>query len=355
MGAATGMALVEALHDNCSIVEVQVPSNRACTDAIAKLLTRNRELVSAWQALAALARCGHLWGFRTLTGNDFRASLLSFFMAPGCTATPRFFGTAASRRCEVCTESVPVPAGVGAGISNSLPSVQAVAAHVAVAAEQVSRDEVEQEVKTVLAMTQDEEELLNREADDLAMALQLSKADLIQEEELSLLRLVKHARSPQVVQALLEAPELELCRQRASEVCGCLRPEWAGGAWLLAPLSESELFALMEKSENLVLRDWHVLIRRRDEHFLRQALGNSSILKEAEGFLEVHSERAEADSDVSMQTDAAEAAAAEKDLTFDVTATLDTWPFTVERTFFAARDPNLAAANSSDGPRSAPF
>ena len=62
-----------------------------------------------------------------------------------------------------------------------------------------------------------------------------------------------------------------------AEAHGKLRPEWANGALLPAPLNDSELFELMEQTSGLVLEDRHVLMRRRDVHLLRQALGRIQV------------------------------------------------------------------------------
>ena len=82
-----------------------------------------------------------------------------------------------------------------------------------------------------------------------------------------------------------------------AEANGKLRPEWANGALLPAPLNDSELFELMEQTSGLVLEDGHVLMRRRDVHLLRQALGRSTVIKEVVGALEMQSSRAWSDSD----------------------------------------------------------
>lgn len=57
----------------------------------------------------------------------------------------------------------------------------------------------------------------------------------------------------------------------------------------MAPLTEPELFTLMEASPDLVLRDCHVLIRRCDEYMLLEALGQSTIVKKVEGAFQTES------------------------------------------------------------------
>merc|ERR1719223_1932031 len=61
-------------------------------EAIIGHLQRNRDLASTWRALAAVARADQHAAFASLTCNDLRVQVLSFFMAPNCTATPRLFG-----------------------------------------------------------------------------------------------------------------------------------------------------------------------------------------------------------------------------------------------------------------------
>lgn len=129
----------------------------------------------------------------------------------------------------------------------------------------------EQEVKFRLALEMDEMQQNEQEAADIAQAIQLSKADLLQ-EELVLLQLTRQARSAKVTDQLMNAPQLAHCRQLVADE-GCqLQPNWAGGAWLLAPLSEPHLYALLEESPDARLQNHHVLLRSRDIRHLRSAL-----------------------------------------------------------------------------------
>jgi hypothetical protein len=375
----TGIAMAGALKHNHTLLTCQTSPDFG-SDGMAPFLCRNMELLQMWRALAALARRGEVAGLRNLVSYDFRRQLLSYFMAPGCTASPRYFSTAVDGKLQPCVtvELAHVSAYIGA---SHTPSQAASSVPLAAgASERHLRDEVEQDVKVMLATTRDEQELLEREAAELAQALQLSKAEL-PKEELVLLRLVKRARSPQVVEALRGAPELEPCRRRMAEA-GCeLRPEWAGGAWLLVPLREPELFALLEDSLDLSLQDWHVLLRQSDVQLLRRALRGITNATAADGFRETRSAQAWADLDSaapddtglsSMASDAAAAkafaaATAERGTAVsgpeptslhqvadaEPAAELLTHIYAIERTFITVKEPELGVGNFST-PRSAP-
>lgn len=152
------------------------------------------------------------------------------------------------------------------------------------------RDEIEQEVKEMLAVAVDDNELLEREAAETAWALQLSKAEHLK-EELVLARLVKRARSPQAVAALHEGCLLESCRRRLADADCELRQVWDKGPWQLTPLGELELFALLEASQDLQLRDCHVLLRSRDVPLLLQALDGITNVHVTSGLERLRSEK----------------------------------------------------------------
>jgi len=108
---------------------------------------------------------------------------------------------------------------------------------------------LEQEVKVRLALEMSDGLDAEREAADIARAIQLSKADMLQ-EQLVLLQLTRQARSAKVSEQFLKAPQLAHCRQRVAEAGSEMQPDWAGGAWLLTPLSEYQVFSLLKDS-------WH--------------------------------------------------------------------------------------------------
>jgi len=280
-------------------------------------------------------------------------------MPSGCTLRPRYFSTASGKSVDVHSSTLLTREIVEVGGGRAAPQSEATPPP-NTAPEQHVRDDVEQDVKVMLAEARDDGELLEREAGDLARALVLSKPETIR-EDLVLLRFVKRARSPQVVQALLEAPELERCRRLVSEAGRDLRPEWAGGAWVLAPLSESELFAIMEESPDLVLKDSHVLMRSCDVRVLRRALGRATIATEVQVFSELPSAQASADSQLSVSDDAGE----DRDFGQDDTSPvldpqnfddqMSAHLFTIERTFITVREAGLEAASRNTAPGSAPF
>ena len=103
--------------------------------------------------------------------------------------------------------------------------------------------QLEQKVKVRLALEMNDGLDAEREATDIARAIQPSKADMLQ-EQLVLLQLTRQARSAKVSEQFLKAPQLAHCRQRVAEAGSELQPDWAGGAWLLTPLSEHLVFSL---------------------------------------------------------------------------------------------------------------
>lgn len=109
-----------------------------------------------------------------------------------------------------------------------------------------------------------------REAADVLQALQLSKADYLA-EAVTLVQLTRQARSAVVTQRLLEAPELEPCLRSVADAGLELRPEWAGGALLLVPLTPAWLFSQLE-AHGQVLRKDNVLIKNGKLEALRAAL-----------------------------------------------------------------------------------
>eukprot|EP00419_Tripos_fusus_P013832 CAMPEP_0172748588 /NCGR_PEP_ID=MMETSP1074-20121228/145355_1 /TAXON_ID=2916 /ORGANISM="Ceratium fusus, Strain PA161109" /LENGTH=496 /DNA_ID=CAMNT_0013580337 /DNA_START=51 /DNA_END=1538 /DNA_ORIENTATION=- len=119
-------------------------------------------------------------------------------------------------------------------------------------------------------LRQSANEAFERENSELLEALRNSKADSPAElngDGVVLLRLDRHARAEEVVQALLSEPSLAACRGSLEEA-GCeLRPSWANGAWLLVPITR-ELY----EEAGLCTSAVHVLLLAKDEAAVRCAL-----------------------------------------------------------------------------------
>ena len=110
-----------------------------------------------------------------------------------------------------------------------------------------------------------------REATDIVRAIRLSKADMLQ-EQLVLFQLTRQACSAKVSEQFLKAPQLAHCRQRVAEAGSEMQPDWAGGAWLLTPLSEHQVFSLLEECPGIKLQPYHILVRSQDIDHVKSAL-----------------------------------------------------------------------------------
>ena len=77
-----------------------------------------------------------------------------------------------------------------------------------------------------------------------------------------------------MVQALLTSKHLERCRNQVQSAGQSLQPDWAGGAWVVLPMEEAALNEMLDGFSGLQLKPHHVILRARDERFLRAALDN---------------------------------------------------------------------------------
>jgi len=153
----------------------------------------------------------------------------------------------------------------GASEQSSLPSIRAEMPHSDSTGVVLSKDEgFGQAVEESLA------EAVDQENSDIAEAMMRSKADapvVSSGDGVIMLRLDRRARAQEVTDALLEAPALAACRARVEEA-GCeLQPEWAGGAWLLLPMTKE-----MYEETGLRTGPKHLLMLSQDEVAVRHAL-----------------------------------------------------------------------------------
>ena len=180
--SATRDALRHALDYNFIVLDLDIGQYESSDLDFEESVQRNRELLRTWRVLASLARCGICWGLQSLTFSDFRCQLFSYFMPLACTLKPRFFSVADSQRVEPCIMATPGRASVDVGLAHEISQSSAKPLNAEVTPQQHLRDDVEQEVTMMLAEAGDEVELLLCEAVDLAQTLQLSKAELFEDE-----------------------------------------------------------------------------------------------------------------------------------------------------------------------------
>ena len=112
---------MDALEQNCSLLNLETDMDLD-TLRLQNRLRFNRELVSAWKALAALSHGCQYEGFRNLTSWGFRARLLSYFMTPGCKAKPRFVCASESERDKLCVTAVAAQGDVDVSVGVELPA-----------------------------------------------------------------------------------------------------------------------------------------------------------------------------------------------------------------------------------------
>ena len=79
--------------------------------------------------------------------------------------------------------------------------------------------------------------------------------------------MTRHAQAAEVAQALRTSEELRACRALVEEAGCTLQPDWAGGAWLLVPLTREQL-----EEAGVRLSPIHVLALCRDEAAVKRAL-----------------------------------------------------------------------------------
>lgn len=124
--------------------------------------------------------------------------------------------------------------------------------------------EAERDLQEALEL--DNAALLEQESADLAAALVRSKQDKVP-ERVQLLRFTRCAGNAEVARILVESPLLAGCREDVA-AAGCeLRPHWAGGAWLFAPVAQEYLAEV-----DWALDEQHILVRSDDLDRLKAAL-----------------------------------------------------------------------------------
>lgn len=143
-----------------------------------------------------------------------------------------------------------------------LPAAPSAASSAAAAPETSESEEERRDLKRALEL--DEELLLRKENADIAEAILKSKSE--RTVKVSVLRIARNARSDELGTFFEEAPELASYRAVMEEADCPLRPPWAGGAWLFAPIAERDLLG------DVVLDEKHVLVREEDADAILDAV-----------------------------------------------------------------------------------
>ncbi|CAE8594875.1 unnamed protein product [Polarella glacialis] len=271
----TGVAMAEALKQNitlqsftmhCRKTPIGDETKAALEEAITQATQRNQALRAQRHSLARLARWSGDTGFQSLSEGEFRKRVFQFFLPPGCKLMPVDFlnpqrvtqtrGEVAGAACAEMRahHEVAAVASAGAGSAQSEGTVLDPA----------------KEEQLGLALEQSMADATDRENSDLADAIMRSKSDTplrLHENSVVVLRLTRHAQAAEVVHEILQSPDLEKCRAMVLEA-GCeLRPKWAGGAWLLLPLTREQF-----EEAGLEPTPVHIIALSRDEDALRRAL-----------------------------------------------------------------------------------
>lgn len=114
------------------------------------------------------------------------------------------------------------------------------------------------------------EEAVADENSDVSLAIMRSKADAppyLNSDGVVVLCLTRHAQSAEVAIALEESGQLADARATVADA-GCeLKPQWAGGAWMLLPLTHEQF-----QEAGLRTGPRHIVALSRDEWAVRQAL-----------------------------------------------------------------------------------
>jgi len=259
----TGAAMAEALKVNtslqsCSIdlygTEAGDETNSGLETVYSHVMSRNSTLLALRRVLMQLARRDDSMGFQSLKSGSFRNTILDFFVPRACN-----FQTLGPERADLSS--------MGSSLGKPLPQTASVAG---IDAHEESHSEPDKEVQLDHALVASMAEASERENSDLAAAIVRSKADAMPAVNLHgvvLLRLTRCARTPQVVDAITTSADLADCRAVVAEA-GCeLRPKWAGGAWILLPMTPGQF-----EESALELGEVHILVLDRDEDAVRKAL-----------------------------------------------------------------------------------
>lgn len=218
------------------------------------------------RALAQISRLSDDAGLHSLKERYFRQKVLTFFLPPLSSWRPfEFFRHSSTRTPEFAPGQASSGEAAHPEETHALSSVAECCNPAEAGQQGCASPNTEKEENLAEAMERSTADAIARENSDLADAIVRSKADF--SHGVVILRLTRHAKASEVASALCYSAELAECRGSVSEA-GCeLQPEWAGGAWLLLPLTR-EVF----EEAGLRTSAIHILARSRDEARVREAL-----------------------------------------------------------------------------------
>jgi len=211
-------------------------------------------------------------GFKHLVQFHFRRAVFDFFLPAHCRRWPAADGQAHGSGQEPCSAAArfgDLPASSEGAVPQVAPELTPL---LAAWPETPPSDStvVDKDTGFGEAIERSLAEAVDQENSDLAKAMVRSKAEapaISSGDGVVMLRLDRRARAVEVASALLEAPALAMCRARVVEA-GCeLQPDWAGGAWLLLPMTK-EIY----EEIGLQTCSVHLLMLSQDEAAVRQAL-----------------------------------------------------------------------------------
>lgn len=271
----TGDALMEALKQNTTVQSVSLDIadtplmlmgyGTRLVATSKEVLERNRALPGMWHELTRVARQSQSPGVRDITAamteRGFRRAIFSFFLPDGwqwpAVRKARFLGEAGE-------ETVAEAEHATAGLDQP-------AEHLGSASS--SDAEKEDQLTLALQMSRAEADAQGNAA--LARAVLHSRADAgscLGDNGVLLLQLTRYAKAAEVAEVLRSSPELASCRAIIAEA-GCeMQPSWAGGAWLLIPLTEEQVLEVGPELQLPPFSSVHVLCLQSDEQRLRLAL-----------------------------------------------------------------------------------
>merc|ERR1719336_2692870 len=170
--------MAEALQNNFTLLAFRLrPSFVPNADA---QLARNKALLAQSRTLASLARGTIDAGLHSLAELVFRSVVFSYFLPPTCRLAPKWPtlakvqpGCPAFSAMTLPTQAPAPPPDAGVARASTALSARAVSPR-----EELQGD-VEHEVKMALALEASEVQDVERESEELARAIQLSKAELL--------------------------------------------------------------------------------------------------------------------------------------------------------------------------------
>jgi hypothetical protein len=256
IGDEAKMAMLQAISDNTTLMRLKLlvdcPELQAAADAAVR---RNHEIHLHARSFMSGARNITIVGLR----NSSNRLVHEFLTARSRTFLPQEYSHAASASSSGATALWNTAHSVATPVTVDEVHEECIDSHV--------QDEEDEQVQE--AMQESLTEAFIRENEDIVQAILHSKVDAQssrspRELDVVVLHLTRCARSIEVTRAITESAELASARAAVHEAGLDLQPSWAGGAWVLLPLSPQKV--------GLPLSHHNILLDRRDEHLVREVL-----------------------------------------------------------------------------------